>query len=139
VIYLDTSLLVSALTNEPDGSIARDWLAERPNEVLVVSHWVLVEFASALSAKLRNKDITQAEHTAALRELHYMVSENLDVISISPSDFERAAQLAENHLLGLKSGDALHLSVAHVADGLCTRDHRFAKAAKALGLDAILI
>lgn len=139
MIYLDTSLLVSALTNEADSVTARNWLGDYAEEVHVISPWVLVEFASALSAKLRNKDITSEDHARAMREFRYLVSQNLDIIEVTPSDFDRAASLAENHVLGLKSGDALHLSVAHVADSLCTRDRRLANATQALGLKAILI
>jgi predicted nucleic acid-binding protein len=139
VSYLDTSLLVSALTNEADSVTARNWLGDHAREVHLISHWVPVEFVSALSAKLRNKDITPEDHARAMSEFRYLVSQSLDIIEVTPSDFDRAVSLAENHLLGLKSGDALHLSVAHVADNLCTRDRRLANAAEALGLNAILI
>jgi hypothetical protein len=51
--YVDTSVLVAALTNQRDTAHMQSWLARQPGGNLVVSEWVAAEFSAALSIKLR--------------------------------------------------------------------------------------
>ena len=52
MLYVDTSVLVSALTNE-DTARSQTWLSEQDASELTISDWTATEFASALSIKLR--------------------------------------------------------------------------------------
>ena len=48
-LYLDTSLLVAALTNETETGRMQAWLGEQEPSRLAVSEWVITEFSAALS------------------------------------------------------------------------------------------
>ena len=64
MLYLDTSLLVCALTNEADTEAVQSWLTRQDVAELAISDWVATEFSSALSIKLRRGQLG-AEHRAA--------------------------------------------------------------------------
>jgi hypothetical protein len=51
--YLDTPVLLAALTNERETARMQNWLAQQTQGDLVVSEWVATEFSAALSVKLR--------------------------------------------------------------------------------------
>jgi uncharacterized protein len=52
MLYLDTPLLVAALTNEAETERMQHWLGRQPEDNLAISDWVTTEFSSALSIKL---------------------------------------------------------------------------------------
>ena len=53
MLYLDTSLLVAALTNEQETERIQGWLGQRAEGDLAIHYWVATEFSSALSIKPR--------------------------------------------------------------------------------------
>ena len=64
-LYLDTSLLVAALTNEKETRRMQAWLGEQEPGGLAISDWVIIEFSAALSMKLRSGQI-EAIHRAGV-------------------------------------------------------------------------
>lgn len=137
--YLDTSLLVAALTNERDTARVQSWLTQRPEGDLAVSEWVATEFSAALSIKLRTGQI-EAQHRAdALAMFARLRSENLRMLPVTGIEFRSAAHYADQHKLGLRAGDALHLAICagHGAT-LCTLDRRLSVAGSALGVKTAL-
>jgi predicted nucleic acid-binding protein len=138
--YLDTSLLVAALTAEPNSHHVQDWLGKQSSADLLVSDWVVTEFSSALSVKLRMKEISMDIRAAALETFARMTSDSLQVASVASRHFRDAAQLANQFTLGIRSGDALHLAIA--ADNgaaIYTLDRRLASAGAGLGVSANLL
>ena len=63
--YVDTSILVAALTRESRTKDMQDWLAARPVETLRISDWTVTEFSAALSMKVRMQILTPHERATA--------------------------------------------------------------------------
>lgn len=139
-LYLDTSLLVAALTKETKTTRIQQWLREQATTTLAISDWVIAEFSSALSVKMRDRQITAASRSDALATFAQWVEDTLDVLKISAPQFRTAARFADQYALGLRGGDALHLAVcADHGATLCTLDRGLGKAGPTLGVKTILL
>ena len=140
MLYLDTSLLVAALTNETETERMQRWLGQQQPDELAISDWVVTEFSSALSIKLRAGQINENQRAEVLSLFTRLVTDSLAVVPVSRLEFRTAARFADQHALGLRAGDALHLAICtdHGAT-LCTLDRRLANAGSALGVKAMLL
>jgi predicted nucleic acid-binding protein len=140
MLYLDTSLLVAALTNEAETERMQHWLGGQPEDNLAISDWVATEFPSALSIKLRTGQIRIADRAEALATFTRLATDSFIAIPVSRLDFRTAARLADQHAIGLRAGDALHLAIcANHGATLCTLDRRLGDAGSALGIKTILL
>lgn len=138
--YLDTSILVAALGNEPHTASSQDWLAAQAAHDLFISDWVITEFSSALALKLRTGQIKKEHRAECLAVFARLVEHSLTVLPVSSSDFRAAARLSDQHQIGLRAGDALHLAIC-AAHGLhmITLDKVLARAATTLAVSARLL
>ena len=134
MVYLDTSVLVAALTREDATERAQAALSEAEAGTLCISGWVTTEFSSALSIKLRSGDIDLSTRNRILAGFARLVADSFDVVPVEVAAFMTAARFADRHELGLRTGDALHIAVAmqHGATVL-SLDRRLVEAGAAIG------
>jgi uncharacterized protein len=139
-LYLDTSLLVAALTRESKTASVQRWLREQSTTALAVSDWAITEFSAALSLKLRERQISAEDRADVLAEFARWVEESFTLFPLSSLQFRTAARFADQYALGLRAGDALHLAVcADQGATLCTLDRRLGKAGPSFGVKTTLL
>lgn len=136
--YVDTSVIVAAMTNEAATSRVQAWLAQGAD--LAVSAWTVSEFSAALSLKLQTGDIDTSHRANALSAFARYCDESFSVLNVPQTSFQTAARFADQYDLGLRAGDALHLAICaeHGAE-LCTLDRRLAAAGPKLGVPTLQV
>lgn len=139
-LYLDTSLLVAAMTNEEQTERIQTWLSSLQDQDLLISEWVATEFSSALSIKVRTGQIAAKDRVAALALFRQIAANSFTFAPVTGEHFRIAGRFAERYELGLRAGDALHLAIASEQGlTLCTLDHKLATAGVALATSTRLI
>jgi uncharacterized protein len=133
-------LLVAALANEAATERVQIWLERQPPERLLISDWVVTEFASALSIEVRTGTIRVTDRARIAAAFTTLRADSLTVLPVTRDHFVAAALYAEQFSLDLRAADALHLAIAAERGAtICTLDKRLSEAAMALAVNAELL
>src|SRR5690242_10170752 len=99
MLYLDTSVVVSLLTTEPATVAVTEWFTEL-RELPVSSDWLLTEFASAISIKIRTGQLTESNAKLIRKEFAVFASGGIRLAPVTRGAFKDAAALAQIHKSG---------------------------------------
>jgi len=137
-LYLDTGLLVSLFHGDSGYPAAEAWLASAESQDLWISHWVLLEFASATAVRLRRGELNAARVETLRAALEAFRRERLGMLEPWGDDFLGAQRwLEQAPACGLKAADAQHLAIAHRHRlTLISADQALIHAAEALEISA---
>ena len=137
MIYADTSVVVPYYVDEP--------LSEKADRLLrggaAVSDLVEVEFAAALSRRVREKELARED---ALRVIA-LFADNLERglfarLALSHRHYQAARTWLQDPHLILRVPDALHHSLGSTAQEKgATADRQMYRAARSIGVAAILL
>jgi uncharacterized protein len=132
--YLDASYLVSLLTREPSSDRAAAFAAQNPDPP-IASDLAAAEFASAISRRVRMRELTRRQGRFALATFDYWAADSVRWVEVSPADIAMATSALRRLDLVLRTADAIHIAVAQrLGATLVTFDQRMAEAARVLGL-----
>ena len=104
MVYLDTSVVVPLLAMEPSSTAVLAWFNDL-GELPVSSDWLLTEFASAISMKIRTGQVSVSDARAIHKDFDMLVAGNLRLVPVNRISFKNAAEISRYHDSGLRSGD----------------------------------
>ena len=138
MIYVDTSVMVALVLNEPASTAVSRWYGASTEE-LVSTMWCVTEFASALGIKQRTGQIDAGEARDAWLSFERLCANDIKLLPVEPENFHRAAVLMLDASTGLRSGDSLHLAAALDAKAkqMATLDNVLEQNAKRLKLKTV--
>ncbi|MBN9245493.1 MAG: type II toxin-antitoxin system VapC family toxin [Mesorhizobium sp.] len=137
--YLDTSVIVSVLTEESHTARSERWFADHGGSPKLISWWVDVEWSAAISMKVRMGALDQDGRALVETAFRQLVDASFTIVPVEHGHFVAASDLARRSN-GLRAGDALHLAVAGAQGAtVCTLDAGMARAAESLGLPVVLV
>ena len=139
--YVDTCVLVSLFHNDSGYPAAEAWLAQIKGRELWISHWVLLEFASATALRQRRGELETSRIEALQVALEQFRNEQLGMLEPRGDDFLLARSWVQDCAnSGLRAAEALHLAVAHRhALTLVSADRTLVTAAQQLQTQAELV
>ena len=111
-LYLDASIVVPLLVEEPMTATITGWLA-RQQVPLNIGRLAIGECASAISRRRRRNELSETESERALATLDELATEMLTVVDNLPADIAHAARLVRVPFPKLLMGDAIHIATCH--------------------------
>ena len=112
-VYVDTSVLVSAFSNEPLQAVAMALLQAPQWQQVCVSDWTVAEFTCAVQAKvLRNETPAEVAHSINQKLKSLMAQGALHRIAVLREDYAAVQRIVPGLSCLVRGADALHLAVA---------------------------
>jgi uncharacterized protein len=137
--YVDTSVIVAMLTHEQKSADCLNWFKNQ-KQAPQSSDWLITEFNSAISLKLRTGQLQAEQAAAILQTFETLLNGGIKLLPINRETYSQAGALIRSNP-NLRAGDALHLSVASAAgvNEFVTLDIHQTKAAKGMGFVCVAI
>lgn len=133
-VYLDASVLLPILIDEP-ASAAVDTFMERGGRELLVSDFAAAEVTAALSRLVRMDLLSRTDAVERLEDFDMWRAAMSSPVDMHPADARLANAFVRRFELMLRPPDALHAAIARRLDvPLVTLNQRLAKAATKLGV-----
>jgi uncharacterized protein len=137
-LYLDASVLMPAVIEEPSSTAVRELFRNRPDD-LSVGDFAAAEVASALSRLVRMERLTATEAAERLADFDEWRASATEVAEIDTHDCRLANTYVRRFDLKLRAPDALHAAICRRLElQLATLDRRLAAAARALGISVVV-
>ena len=137
-VYIDTSVLVSAVLNEANSPQVRAWWKRLIGPV-IVSDLASLEFSAVISRAVRTGQFSNGDAEIAIRGLDQLRI-GCDRVSHAQADYIAAEQLVRDYATKLAAADALHLATAiRARAALATFDVRLEDAARSRGVEIELV
>ena len=133
-MYVDTSVIVAMLTDEPKTQACKDWFSSL-KQAPMSGDWLITEFYSAIALKQRIGQLREKDVKATMHQFEHLTNNGgIKLMPIARETFTKAGQLTHQYT-NTRAGDALHLSVAMQceAKAFATLDNTQAASAKQLG------
>ena len=112
-VYIDTSVLVSAFSNEPLQAVAMALLQAPLWQQVCVSDWTVAEFTCAVQAKvLRNETPAEVAHSIGQALKSLMAQGALHRIAVLREDYAAVQRIVPGLSCVIRGADAMHLAVA---------------------------
>ena len=112
-VYIDTSVLVAAFSNEPLQTVAMALLQAPHWEQVCVSDWTVAEFTCAMQAKvLRGETPSEVAHTIGQTLKNLIAQGALHRIAVLREDYAAVQRTVPSLNCPVRGADALHLAVA---------------------------
>ena len=133
-LYLDTSVLVALIEDEPTRPLFDDLL--RPGrDTIVVSDFSIAETSGALGALWRADRRRPDVATAEFARLDQWTGHFSSRVHVDRNDITAATEFVRLPDIALRAPDAIHIAAAHrLGATLLTLDRGMARAAAALGV-----
>lgn len=136
-VYLDTSVLVALFTNDAHTDRANT-LLHRHEPVVIVSDFAAAEFASAISRRVRTKDLTTEQAGLCFFNFDAWTTQVASRVQTGGTDIFSATTYLRRLGLTLRTPDAIHIAIAQrIKADLFTFDERMADAGRVLGLELL--
>jgi predicted nucleic acid-binding protein len=135
--YLDTSILAAYYCPEP--------LSEKVEKIIIsakrpcISFLTEVELASAISRKIREKNLSPEDGNKIFNQFQTHLKESIyRLISVEDRHYQTAKNRILQFAVPLKTLDAIHLAIAAEGDlTLLTADRQLAISAKYFGINVV--
>ena len=139
-MYVDTSVIVAMLTDEPKTQACKDWF-KALTQAPMSGDWLVTEFYNAIALKQRIGQLREKDVKATMHQFENLTNNGgIKLVPVARETFTNAGKLTQQHA-NTRAGDALHLSVVMQCDAkdFVTLDNAQAASAKQLGFEVVTI